>query len=305
MKLKNILFPTDFSRCADQALTHAVYLAEKYQAALHLLHVVTLFEDQLGILSEELAETEELVKKLEEKAEIELNNAANAHANDDMEIIVKQKRAISAAPAILEYASKNSIDLIVMGTQGRRGIEHLLLGSAAEEVIRSAECPVFTIRESEEVKPIKLFEQILVPVDFSEHSNKALGFAKEIADSYGANIQILHVIEDTIHPAFSLSGKSSIFDLVPRIEEDCRRRIEKLIQETGVSKENTEIIVKGGQAANDIIKFAKDNSSDLVVIATHGLTGIEHLLLGSVTEKVVRMAHCPVFTVKSFGKDLA
>jgi len=162
MKLKNILFPTDFSRCADQALTHAVYLAEKYQAALHLLHVVTLFEDQLGILSEELAETEELVKKLEEKAEIELNNAANAHANDDMEIIVKQKRAISAAPAILEYASKNSIDLIVMGTQGRRGIEHLLLGSAAEEVIRSAECPVFTIRESEEVKPIKLFEQSIV-----------------------------------------------------------------------------------------------------------------------------------------------
>jgi len=304
MKLKNILFPTDFSRCADQALTHAVYLAEKYQAALHLLHVVTLFEDQPGVLSEELAETEELVKKLEDKAEIELNNAANAHANDDMEIIVKQKRAISAAPAILEYASKNAIDLIVMGTQGKRGIEHLLLGSAAEEVIRSAECPVFTIRESEEIKPIKLFERILVPVDFSEHSKKALAYAKEIADSYGANIQLLHVIEDTIHPAFSLSGKSSIFDLVPGIEVDCRRRIEKMVLDVGITNEKTEIIVKGGQAAHDIIKFAKENLSDLVVIATHGLTGIEHLLLGSVTEKVVRMAHCPVFTVKSFGRDL-
>ena len=78
----------------------------------------------------------------------------------------------------------------------------------------------------------------------------------------------------------------------------------ELIKKTGISKENTEIIVKGGQAAHDIIKFAKDNSSDLVVIATHGLTGIEHLLLGSVTEKVVRMAHCPVFTVNSFGRNL-
>ena len=268
------------------------------------MHVVTLFKDQPDVLSNELAETEVLIRKLEEKAEIELNTVASAHGNDDMEIVVKQKRAISAAPAILEYSSKNGIDLIVIGTHGRRGIEHLLLGSAAEEVVRLADCPVFTIRESEEIKPIKLFEKILVPIDFSEHSKKALTYAKEIANSYGANLQLLHVIEDTIHPAFSLSGKSSIFDLVPGIEEDCRRRIERLIQETGVSKENTEIVVKGGQAANDIIKFAKDNSSDLVVIATHGLTGIEHLLLGSVTEKVVRMAPCPVFTVKSYGKDL-
>jgi len=304
MKLKKILFPTDFSRCADQALTHAVYLAEKYQAALHLLHVVTLFEDQPDVLNDELAETEVLVRKLEEKAESELQNVANTHGSDDMEIVTNQKRAISAAPAILEYASKNGIDLIVMGTHGRRGIEHLLLGSVAEEVVRLADCPVFTIRESEKVKPIKLFERILVPVDFSDHSKKALAYAKEIADSYDANLQLLHIIEDTIHPAFSLSGKSSIFDLVPGIEEDCNRRIKELIQETGISKENTEIIVKGGQAAHDIIKFAKDNLSDLVVIATHGLTGIENLLLGSVTEKVVRMASCPVFTVKSFGKDL-
>ena len=304
MKLKNILFPTDFSHCADQALTHAVYLAEKYQAALHLLHVVTLFEDQPDVLNDELAETEVLVRKLEEKAESELQNVANTHGSDDMEIVTNQKRAISAAPAILEYASKNGIDLIVMGTHGRRGIEHLLLGSVAEEVVRLADCPVFTIRESEKVKPIKLFERILVPVDFSDHSKKALAYAKEIADSYDANLQLLHIIEDTIHPAFSLSGKSSIFDLVPGIEEDCNRRIKELIQETGISKENTEIIVKGGQAAHDIIKFAKDNLSDLVVIATHGLTGIENLLLGSVTEKVVRMASCPVFTVKSFGKDL-
>lgn len=304
MKLKRILFPTDFSRCADQALVHAVYLAEKYQAALHLLHVVTLFEDQPGVLSDELSETETLVKMLEDKAEIELQNVANTHGSDDMEIVTNQKRAISAAPAILEYASKNGIDLIVMGTHGRRGIGHLLLGSAAEEVVRLAECPVFTIRESEEVKPIKLFEKILVPIDFSDHSKKALAYAKEIANSYDANLQLLHVIEDTIHPAFSLSGKSSIFELVPGIEEDCRRRIDKLILDCKIQKENTEIIVKGGQAAHEIIKFAKDNSSDLVVIATHGLSGIEHLLLGSVTEKVVRMAHCPVFTVNSFGKDL-
>jgi nucleotide-binding universal stress UspA family protein len=65
-----------------------------------------------------------------------------------------------------------------------------------------------------------------------------------------------------------------------------------------------EITVKGGRATSDIVKYAKENQTDLIVIATHGLTGLEHMLLGSVTEKVVRMAHCPVFTVKSFSKHL-
>ena len=77
-----------------------------------------------------------------------------------------------------------------------------------------------------------------------------------------------------------------------------------MLKEVISDKIKSNVYIKGGRAASDIIKFAKENSTDLVVIATHGLTGLEHMLLGSVTEKVVRMAHCPVFTVKAFGKDL-
>jgi nucleotide-binding universal stress UspA family protein len=303
-KLNRILFPTDFSCCAEQALTHAVYLAEKYQAELHLLHVVTLFENQPVVLRKELEETEDMVRKIEDKAELELNSVVDSHALKDMKIIQSQKRAISTAPAILEYGSDNNVDLLVMGTHGRRGIEHLMLGSVAEEIVRLSQCPVFTVRETEKPLSIKAFKKILVPVDFSEHSHRALAHAKEIATSYGSELQMLHIIEETIHPAFSISGKSSIFDLVPGIEEDCKKRMEQMILEAGIPTDDIEIIIKGGQAAHDIIKFAKDNSSDLIVIATHGLTGIEHLLLGSVTEKVVRMSPCPVFTVKSFGRSL-
>jgi nucleotide-binding universal stress UspA family protein len=304
IKLKKILFPTDFSGCADQALTHAVYLAEKYQTELHLLHVVTLFENQPAVLKKEFEEIEEMVRKIEDKAELELNNVVSTHDSKDMKIIQSQKRAISTAPAILEYASDNNIELIVMGTHGRRGIGHVLLGSVAEEVLRLSKCPVLTVRESEEPLFINAFKKVLVPIDLSEHSQMALTFAKEITTSYGTGLQLLHIIEETMHPAFSLSGKSSIFDLVPGIKEECKRRIDKMIVETGLPTKNIEIIIKGGQAAHDIIEFAKDNSSDLIIIATHGLTGIEHLLLGSVTEKVVRMSPCPVFTLKSFGKSL-
>jgi nucleotide-binding universal stress UspA family protein len=302
LQLQKILFPTDFSRCAEQALAHAVFLAEKYDAEIHVLHVVTLFKDQPGILSNEITETEETIRKFEDIAERQLNKVVDLKGSDDMKIIAATKREVSAAPAILEYASDNNIDLIVMGTHGRRGLGHLLLGSAAEEVVRLAPCPVFTIRELKEPKPVMQVNNILVPVDFSNYSGKALAYASEIAQSYKAQLQVLHIIEETMHPAFSVTGKSSIFDLVPGIKDDSRKRAEKMIKEFVLDKVKSKVFIQGGRAASDIIKFANENSTDLIVIATHGLTGLEHMLMGSVTEKVVRMAHCPVFTVKAFGK---
>ena len=302
LQLQKILFPTDFSKCAEQALAHAVFLAEKYGAEIHVLHVITIFEDQPSVVSNEIAETKEMVRKLEDIAEKQLNKIVDSHSADDIKITTEVKRSLSAAPAILEYASENKIDLIVMGTHGRRGLGHLLLGSAAEEVIRLAPCPVFTIRELKEPKPVMQVNNILVPIDFSNYSEKALAYASEIAQSYNAQLQLLHIIEETMHPAFSVTGKSSIFDLVPGIKDDSKKRTEKMLNKFVSDKVKSKVFIQGGRAANDIIKFAKENSTDLIVIATHGLTGLEHMLLGSVTEKVVRMAHCPVFTVKTFGK---
>jgi len=304
LQLQKILFPTDFSKCAEQALAQAVFLAEKYGAEIHVLHVITIFEDQPSVVSNEIAETKEMVRKLEDIAEKQLNKLLDSHSSNDIKIITEIKRGLSAAPAILEYVSDKQTDLIVMGTHGRRGLGHLLLGSAAEEVVRLAPCPVFTIRELKEPKPAMQVNNILVPIDFSNHSEKALAYASEIAQSYNAQLQLLHIIEETMHPAFSVTGKSSIFDLVPGIKDDSRKRAEKILKEFVSDKVKSKVFIQGGRAANDIIKFAKENSTDLIVIATHGLTGLEHMLLGSVTEKVVRMAHCPVFTVKSFGKQL-
>ena len=304
LHLQKILFPTDFSRCAEQALAHAVFLAEKYGAEIHILHVVTLFNDQPSVISNEITEIEGTIRKLEEIAEKQLDKVVDAKGSDDMKIITATKREISAAPAILEYASDNDIDLIVMGTHGRRGLGHLLLGSAAEEVVRLAACPVFTIRELKEPKPVMKVNNILVPVDFSNYSKSALAYASKIAQSYKAHLQVLHIIEETMHPAFSVTGKSSIFDLVPGIRDDSRKRVDKMIEDVDSDKVKSNVYIQAGRPASDIIKFAKENSTDLIVIATHGLTGLEHMLLGSVTEKVVRMAHCPVFTVKTFGKNL-
>jgi len=304
LKIKKLLFPTDFSKCADQALNHAVFYAEKYGAELHILHAITLFADQPDVLHKEFLETDDMIKNIERNFEEQMIKVARKHENKEIKIFKSCKRGISAAPTILEYASEKDVDLIIMGTQGRRGLAHIMLGSTAEEVVRMADCPVFTIREKETAKPIKAFQQILVPVDFSEHSATAIAYAKRIAQDYDAQLQLLHIIENTTHPAFSLSGKSSIYDFFPNIKEDSINKVKKMFDEANGPEVKSEIFIKDGHPAHETIEFSKEKGSDLIVISTHGLTGVDHFLLGSVSEKVVRRAFCPVFTVRTFGKSL-
>ncbi|RMF68519.1 MAG: universal stress protein [Calditrichaeota bacterium] len=163
---------------------------------------------------------------------------------------------------------------------------------------------MLTIREQEDPAPADALHRILVPIDFSDHSRSAIAYASEVAKLFGAKLQFLHVVEETIHPAFYATGKVSIFELVADLKDRTQRAMQKLRDELVDPKIETEYHVTEGRAARDISKFAAEHDSDMIVISTHGLTGIEHLLLGSVAEKVVRMAPCPVLTVKSFGKSL-
>jgi len=301
LKINKILIPTDFSRCAEQAFTHAIYFAEKYQSKLHVLNVNTLFNEYLEYITNISAATS-ISKMADDRINQQINKLVDTVTLKNLKIIKCQKRGISAASTILEYSLDNDIDLIVMGTHGRRGLGHLFLGSVAEEVVRLSSCPVFTVREEDEPKPIEQFTNILVPIDFSDCSNSSIKYAKEIAKLYNSKLQLLHVIEDTIPPAYSLVGKASLYDLVPDLENKTKEHLETVFNETNETKVQHDNYIVNGHAAKDILKFAATHNTNLIVIATHGLTGIEHLLIGSVTEKVVRMAPCPVFTTKSFGK---
>lgn len=303
LTVKKILFPTDFSRGANLALLEALFLAERQGAELHFLHIVDPYDDpnnpthrfptveELKTLTTELVSPERLPVFAPEKL-----------AN--LKLVTRFERSLSVAPAILDYAEKNDADLIVMGTHGRRGLRHLLLGSVTEEVVRFAPCPVFTVRDQKEPVPVGLIRRILVPIDFSEHARQALAHAKELALLYGAELQILHVFEEVIHPAFYVSGRTSIFEFMPQLQREATKQIQELLDEVVGNQYPAEIYLKEGHPAQEIVNFVSEHGTDLIVIATHGLTGIEHFLLGSVTEKVVRMAPCPVLTVKGFGKSL-
>ncbi len=304
LRIKKILYTTDFSECSLSVLPQAVYLANKYNAELHMLHAIVLYADDLHNPEYYFPDIDNLVSLLKKNAQERMNYELKGNDIKNIKVKKVQERGLSPAPVILDYCKDNNIDLIVMGTHGRRGIGHLFLGSVAEEVVRLAECPVVTIREGDDLMPIASKNNILVPVDFSIHSKTALEFALKIAPTYNARLQLLHVIEESIHPSFYAAGITSIFEFNSQLKTKSEQAIREMFESISGSDIEADIFVVEGRASSEIIKFAEEKSSDLIIIATHGLTGIEHLLLGSVTEKVVRMSKCPVLTIKVFGKSL-
>jgi nucleotide-binding universal stress UspA family protein len=152
--LKNILVATDFGEPADAALTYGRELARTYGATLHVVHVVDDVYLRFGG-DGFVAELSDLMRETERAAQARLEMILVD--NDPDPLPVRKVTLTSAAPAtaIVDYARENGIDLIVMGTHGRRAVAHLLVGSVAERVVRTAPCPVLTVRhpEREFVRP--------------------------------------------------------------------------------------------------------------------------------------------------------
>lgn len=299
MQINKILFPTDFSGCAEAAFSYAAHLAEQYDAALHVLNVRTHASDDVltfSSLAEDECNTSLLTDERSVLAEI---------VGDAIPVIHAQLQAAVPAKGILSYASEQEVDLIVMGTHGRRGIDRLMLGSSTEEVVRLANVPVLTVREaSKEARPA--IRRVLAPVDFSDFSMLAVQYAADLATAYGATLAVLHVLDEMAQKsAFAPSGGVPAF--VPQSDELARKtqhKLDELITRLNYDAVNIETFMVIGSPAQKIVQFSESHSVDLVVMASHGHTGIKRWLLGSVTEKVVRTAPCPTFTVKSFGKSI-
>lgn len=297
LNIKKILFPTDFSRCAERAFSHAAYLADRHEAELHVLHVVetptapgSLFMD-LTVTDEDIAE---------QTADPSLAGQIT-ETYTDVRIVNAQRHSASIPAAILRYAEQEDLDLIVMGTHGRRGIDRLFSGSVAEEVVRRATCPVFTVCARHRSESLEAMRRILVPIDFSEHSEAALRYAGELATTYGADLDLLHVIEEMAMPG--------VYGIVATpldtgaVQARVREALAEQASDTGApGRARTEVVV--GHTAAVVLDYAEEHGVDLIVIATHGRTGLKRFLMGSVAEKVAREAPCPVFIVKSFGRSL-
>jgi universal stress protein A len=142
--------------------------------------------------------------------------------------------------------------------------------------------------------------RILVPIDFSEHSQKALRYALAFADQFDAEVTLVHVVEQMVYPGDWMYPPLTAGDFAAEKRGEMVERLRSLDAGSGVK---TQHVVRLGRAWQEVIEIAKEQKADLIILATHGYTGLKHVLLGSVAEKIVRHAPCPVLSVRADERD--
>jgi len=297
--IRHILVARDFSPCSERALEAALILAERAGATLHVVHAEVLHEDPYGKPEEAAATLDKLRTRLKEGIE---RDQDFTYRFDPGSVKMEHEvlRDVAAAPALIDYAETHDVDLIVMGTHGRRGLRRMLLGSVAEEVVRWAPCPVLTVRSEEQVDGE--LKSILVPVDFSASSQAAVRQAFRLARLFGARLDVLHVGETVPVPNFYDTGGVA-YEFGSSFAEEAINELHGFAADAFPEEPGEKVEVQAhvgvGHSPNVIAKEAERLGSDLIVMGTRGLSGLKHLLIGSVAERVLRLARVPVLIAKS------
>jgi len=146
-------------------------------------------------------------------------------------------------------------------------------------------------------------ERIIVPIDFSGHSKNALQYAVSFAKQFKSELILIYVVEPAIYPADFSFGQVAIPNMENEMVERGKQELEQLVQTHIAGALQARTMVRTGKPFLEIIDAATEENADLIIIATHGHTGMEHLLFGGTAEKVVRKAHCPVLTVRALEEE--
>ncbi|HKK44117.1 MAG TPA: universal stress protein [Balneolaceae bacterium] len=325
-QVKKILVATDFSKNAIPAYTHAEEIAQRFGAKIDFIHVtptLKYFSQSLSKLGVPFDMDEDLYPSAQKEAEHKIKQIMDDYIKDEFKgkSICKVERKPSSA--IVEIAREGGYDLIVMASRGEHET-HLLRGSVTEKVIRHSEIPVFTVDERLSSEGLK---RILVPTDGSDISFSVIPAALMLADTYDAEITFFHVLElygspiqdDDRNP--QKSDEANIYEaLIDRLEDYL---IEENLDYINISRGEVDfedqfiitegasshsisfktVIMKGVSAHVGIQEYAVENA-DVVVMATHGHSGLAHFFLGSTTENVAQHLDLPVVTVKPAKEKL-
>lgn len=324
--IQKILVPTDFSKSSEKAYIVAANLAKTYGATVDFLHIIpTLkyFRESVNKMGIPFDMDQEFYPQAQRDAKHRMEQAIQDYLKEEHRGELYTAIEPRAAGAIAQFSDKHGHDIVVVGERGA-GETHWFRGSTTEKLIRQAKVPVFAVDESFQIESIK---KILVPTDGSHLSLQALRMALPLAVTFKASIELFHVLE--------LYGVS--WDDVPRQpdqDEESHARVAILHQITslldkyealkGVSfakSSETEPLSFGLSMGSDTVSVPCDlhvargvsahyeiereavDAADMVIMATHGHSGLAHLILGSTAEKVAQYVKKPVLTVRPEGLE--
>ncbi len=282
IKLKNILYATDFSRYSDAALPFALSIARKYGSRIFAVHVVSVppfpgstpTQALHAIAAQAVKEAREGIGRVQARCQ-----------GVPHEAIVKKGEIWAEIATVVR---EKAIDMVVCGTHGRTGLNKLLLGSVAEEIYRHAECPVLTVGPNVAAEPDSVgdIHTILYPMDFSAESMAAAPYAVSLAHEHQARLYLLHVTETPVSPDVERELASRMLDLISR---DAGLRCAP------------KAFVDFGDAGHKIAELAEELMVDLIVLGPRArpiFPAATHLP-GSTAQYVVSRAICPVLTTRA------
>ena len=286
IQLKNILFATDFSHAAATALPFAAEIARCYGAKLFAVHAKT--PENYALPVTEVWPTANTL--LEEQIEHLRETMQTQFPGVESEVLLADGGVWGVVEAAAE---QKKADLIVVGTNGRGGIGKFILGSAAEEILRQAKCPVLTVGPHSPSDPPRdaKFKKIVYATDFGDASPVAAAYAVALAQEHQAHLTLLHVIE---HPKVGeLVGPAEL-------EAAALQRLQSMVPGEADLWCEPKAIVRRGTPAEQILQVAEMDQADLIVLGlrnTKGVLGATHLPT-AVAHLVISRAPCPVLTVR-------
>ncbi|MGH7874813.1 MAG: universal stress protein [Candidatus Binatia bacterium] len=281
--LSRILVATDLSPRAAKAIARAARLADEHRATLTIFHVLT---DAAG----DEARNRQIVLQVEKDLRAQV-----------MELFPQHERTVSIQVAtgtafveIIRRARDQEVDMIVVGAHGAQFIKDLLVGTTAEKVVRKGDRPVLVVK-----RPVHgPYRRVLVAMDFSEQSRKALELGLRLAP--GAKFHLLHAYQGVEGQLWRVDFPKS--DILRYRRETARRSREQMkdfIRRMGFDAKSMVRLLRYGRAPHVITRAARRLRPDLVCVGSAGRTGLPYILLGSVAEHVLREASCDVLVVRS------
>lgn len=291
MQVKSILCPINFSDFSTAGYQYALSLADYYNARIVALHVVELRKYPFADYAAQEGDYAKFSQALNEGGTVKLRRFVKGHPAGRIlpELIVHQGNAPNC---VLAVAQEEKIELIVMGTHGRRGFDRLVLGSTTDRVMRKASCPVLVVSNASHQALATgpdgrhRLSRILYCTDFSNNSERARVYAISLAAEYGAELTLLHVVESTY-------DKTSPQTIVAERTQD----LDKLISQHERKDLNVKLVVKFGKPYEEIVQYATETQPSLIIMTARGGDAVDRAVFGSTTYRVIQLGPCAVLAV--------
>jgi nucleotide-binding universal stress UspA family protein len=305
---KKILVPVDFSDASKEAVNYGLSLALQHNGQLALAHIVPV---SAGLFSTNPSDQFAVEREQARKAESELPLLVPEQFRER----VRLRTIVKVGPVkedIIDIVNDEKIELVVMGTHGRKAFERFFLGSVTERMLRKIPVPILTVSRAnaadglQSAMPVRL-RNVLYATDLSDNADVGLRIALDLSREAGARLTVLHVLQAVETIYWGAEGgylKQDLDDL----RESTYKRLIASIPEECCQDVNVKPLMVEGDPFHEILRVADDGSTDLIVLNLHGRGFVERALLGSTAERVVRCAHVPVLSIPvpaEYGARLA